>query len=92
MLVPGCGLTLSDPSFTFTLLNLPWTQYHIKCQGLFEKPPGRWFCDDEAKKNAGWQVLGTRKRRRRVIDTVDYTSHMKFVIKKSSEFAEIFPN
>jgi hypothetical protein len=61
---PGCGLTVSDSTFTFSLLNLPWTQYHLTCQGLFEKPSGGWFCDDECKKNAGWRV-GSRKRRRR---------------------------
>ena len=59
---PGCGLTVSDSSFTFSLLNLSWTQYHLTCQGLFEKPPGGWFCDDECKKNSGWQV-GKRRRR-----------------------------
>ncbi|KAF8811359.1 hypothetical protein BYT27DRAFT_7089776, partial [Phlegmacium glaucopus] len=38
--------------------------YHLTCQGLFEKPSGGWFCDDECRKNAGWRV-GSRKRRRK---------------------------
>ncbi|KAF8157792.1 hypothetical protein B0H34DRAFT_428377 [Crassisporium funariophilum] len=38
--------------------------YHLTCQGLFERPSGKWFCDDECKKNAGWRV-GNRKRRKK---------------------------
>ena len=42
------------------------TQYHLSCQGLFDKPVGGWFCnDDECKKNAGYQVGGGWKHRRR---------------------------
>jgi hypothetical protein len=63
---PGCRLTVrvSIGGFTgFLLIVNP--QYHLSCQGLFERPVGGWFCDDECKKNAGYRVGGGRKRRRR---------------------------
>ena len=60
---PGCGLTVSYILHCYNL-DLPHIQYHLTCQGLFEKPSGGWFCDDECRKNAGWQVGGQKHRRR----------------------------
>ena len=63
---PGCCLTVSVLSgFGGLNLLIMRPQYHLSCQGLFDKPVGGWFCDDECKKNAGYRVGGGRKRRRR---------------------------
>ncbi|KAF8990459.1 hypothetical protein BDQ17DRAFT_1333445 [Cyathus striatus] len=32
--------------------------YHLTCRGLVEIPTDNWFCDDECKKNAGYQEGG----------------------------------
>ena len=64
---PGCHLTVSVLSGFGGLYFTDYEpQYHLSCQGLFDKPVGGWFCDDdECKKNAGYQVGGGRKHRRR---------------------------
>lgn len=63
---PGCYLVVS--LFHFTDYDYQKDspseiiQYHLTCRGLVKKPAGRWFCDDECRRNAGFTV---RKRRRR---------------------------
>ena len=52
---PGCHLTVSVLT-GFGRLNLVIMspQYHLPCQGLFDKSVGGWFCNNECQKNAGY--------------------------------------
>ena len=40
---------------TYYLINE--SQYHLSCQGVFKKPIGGWFWDDECIKDAGFRVV-----------------------------------
>jgi len=61
---PGCYLTVRLAQISlFTLLNLFYIYYHLRCQGLIQKPAGGWFCDDECKRNARFTVQKWRRQK-----------------------------
>jgi len=61
----GCGAKIVERELLRCDALINESQYHLLCQGLFEKPTRGWFCDDKCKKNAGFRVGSGRKRRRR---------------------------
>ncbi|KDR81053.1 hypothetical protein GALMADRAFT_91766 [Galerina marginata CBS 339.88] len=61
----GCGADIAERDLLRCDAPGCALTYHLSCQGLFEKPTGGWFCDDECKKNAGFRGGSGRKRRRR---------------------------
>ncbi|KAF8874718.1 hypothetical protein CPB84DRAFT_1829332 [Gymnopilus junonius] len=61
---PGCESPINESELLCCDCPGCYLTYHLSCRGLIKKPDQAWFCDNECRKNAGFKVVGPRKRRR----------------------------
>ncbi|KAF8874313.1 hypothetical protein CPB84DRAFT_1853644 [Gymnopilus junonius] len=61
---PGCESPINESELLCCDCPGCYLMYHLSCRGLIKKPDQAWFCDNECRKNAGFKVVGPRKRRR----------------------------